>query len=256
MLYLKEKKNYFKNYIYDVVVCSNSSTTLGYSYAGDIIQGEAVVVLKDSASGNFSTIKSASSLYGTEDLTLDLKRYVMGAAYGEVGDGVKREAEAKAVMIAAKSFVLGRTGPGSSDVGKGFKPDYSDGKTIFYMRASTADQDFCDVYEGCKSGSRYAKELQKKPTGKSVFILDEPSTGLHIDDIKKLLVILNRIVDNGDTVIVIEHNLDIIKVADYIIDLGPEGGDKGGEIVVCGTPEEVVKCNGSYTGMYLKKYLK
>lgn len=72
----------------------------------------------------------------------------------------------------------------------------------------------------------------------------------------KLLVILNRIVDNGDTVIVIEHNLDIIKVADYIIDLGPEGGDKGGEIVVCGTPEEVVKCNGSYTGMYLKKYLK
>lgn len=158
---LKEKKNYFKNYIYDVVVCSNSSTTLGYSYAGDIIQGEAVVVLKDSASGNFSTIKSASSLYGTEDLTLDLKRYVMGVAYAEVGDGVKREAEAKAVMITAKSFVLGRTGPGSSDVGKGFKPDYSDGKTIFYMRASTADQDFCDVYEGCKSGSRYAKELQK-----------------------------------------------------------------------------------------------
>lgn len=99
---------------------------------------------------------------------------------------------------------------------------------------------------------KLAKELQKKPTGKSVFILDEPSTGLHIDDIKKLLVILNRIVDNGDTVIVIEHNLDIIKVADYIIDLGPEGGDKGGEIVVCGTPEEVVKCNGSYTGMYLK----
>ena len=108
--------------------------------------------------------------------------------------------------------------------------------------------------EACRV--KLAKELQKKPTGKSVFILDEPSTGLHIDDIKKLLVILNRIVDNGDTVIVIEHNLDIIKVADYIIDLGPEGGDKGGEIVVCGTPEEVVKCNGSYTGMYLKKYLK
>ena len=102
---------------------------------------------------------------------------------------------------------------------------------------------------------KLAKELQKKPTGKSVFILDEPSTGLHIHDIKKLLDILNRIVDNGDTVIVIEHNLDIIKVADYIIDLGPEGGDAGGEVIASGSPEEVSKCKNSYTGEYLKKYL-
>ena len=102
---------------------------------------------------------------------------------------------------------------------------------------------------------KLAKELQKKPTGKSVFILDEPTTGLHSDDIKKLLVILNRIVDNGDTVIVIEHNLDVIKVSDYIIDLGPEGGDGGGEIVTTGTPEEVSKCEKSYTGEYLKKVL-
>ena len=107
--------------------------------------------------------------------------------------------------------------------------------------------------EACRV--KLAKELQKRPTGKSVYILDEPSTGLHIDDIKKLLVILNRIVDNGDTVIVIEHNLDIIKVADYIIDLGPEGGDFGGKIVATGTPEEVSKNKDSYTGMYLKKYL-
>lgn len=102
---------------------------------------------------------------------------------------------------------------------------------------------------------KLAKELQKKPTGKSVFILDEPTTGLHSEDIKKLLVILNRIVDNGDTVLVIEHNLDVIKVADHIIDLGPEGGDGGGEIVVVGTPEEVAKCDNSYTGKYLKKVL-
>ena len=102
---------------------------------------------------------------------------------------------------------------------------------------------------------KLSKELQKKPTGKSVYILDEPTTGLHTDDIKKLLVILNRIVDNGDTVIVIEHNLDVIKVADYIIDLGPEGGDLGGEVVVTGTPEEVSKCDKSYTGQYLKKML-
>ncbi len=109
---------------------------------------------------------------------------------------------------------------------------------------------------GEASRVKLAKELQKKPTGKSVFILDEPSTGLHQDDIKKLLVILNRIVDNGDTVIVIEHNLDIIKQADYIIDLGPEGGDFGGTIVAKGTPEEIVKVKESYTGQYLKDYLK
>ena len=102
---------------------------------------------------------------------------------------------------------------------------------------------------------KLAKELQKKPTGKSLFILDEPTTGLHTDDIKKLLVILQRIVDNSDTVIVIEHNLDVIKVADYIIDLGPEGGDCGGKIIAKGTPEEVAKVESSYTGMFLKKYL-
>ena len=106
---------------------------------------------------------------------------------------------------------------------------------------------------GEASRVKLAKELQKKPTGKSVFILDEPTTGLHTHDIKKLLVILNRIVDNGDTVIVIEHNLDVIKVADHIIDLGPEGGDDGGSIVITGTPLEVSKCKESYTGKYLKK---
>ena len=102
---------------------------------------------------------------------------------------------------------------------------------------------------------KLAKELQKKPTGKSVFILDEPTTGLHSEDIKKLLTILNRIVDNGDTVIVIEHNLDVIKVADYIIDLGPEGGNLGGEIVATGTPEQVAQNPNSYTGIFLKKML-
>jgi len=102
---------------------------------------------------------------------------------------------------------------------------------------------------------KLAKELQKKPTGKSLFILDEPTTGLHSDDIKKLLIILQRIVDNGDTVIVIEHNLDVIKVADHIIDLGPEGGDGGGMIVATGTPEEICKVEESYTGQFLKKVL-
>ncbi len=102
---------------------------------------------------------------------------------------------------------------------------------------------------------KLAKELQKKPTGKSIFILDEPTTGLHSEDIKKLLSILNRIVDNGDTVVVIEHNLDVIKVADYIIDLGPDGGSLGGEVIATGTPEQVAKNPNSYTGIYLKKIL-
>ena len=102
---------------------------------------------------------------------------------------------------------------------------------------------------------KLAKELQKKATGKSVFILDEPTTGLHTDDIKKLLVILQRIVDNGDTVIVIEHNLDVIKVADHIIDFGPEGGNQGGTVIATGTPEQIAKDKNSYTGEFLKKYL-
>ncbi len=102
---------------------------------------------------------------------------------------------------------------------------------------------------------KLAYELQKRPTGKSIFILDEPTTGLHSDDVSRLIKILNRIVDHGDTVVIIEHNLDVIKVADHIIDLGPEGGDKGGTIVAQGTPEEVAKVKKSYTGQYLAKIL-
>jgi excinuclease ABC subunit A len=108
---------------------------------------------------------------------------------------------------------------------------------------------------GEASRVKLAKELQRKPTGKSLFILDEPTTGLHTDDVKKLLAIFNRIVDNGDTVIVIEHNLDVIKVADHIIDLGPEGGDLGGTIVAIGTPEQIAATPNSYTGEYLKPML-
>lgn len=103
---------------------------------------------------------------------------------------------------------------------------------------------------------KLASELQKKATGKTIFILDEPTTGLHVADVEKLLTVLQRIVDNGDSVIVIEHNLDVIKSADYIIDLGPEGGDEGGRVVVCGTPEKVSKCSKSYTGKYLKRLLE
>ena len=102
---------------------------------------------------------------------------------------------------------------------------------------------------------KLATELSKKSTGKTIYLLDEPTTGLHMYDIKKLIAILNRLVEAGNTVVVIEHNLDVIKSADYIIDLGPEGGSGGGKIVAQGTPEEVAKVEKSYTGKYLKKML-
>ncbi|MBU0987575.1 MAG: ATP-binding cassette domain-containing protein, partial [Proteobacteria bacterium] len=102
---------------------------------------------------------------------------------------------------------------------------------------------------------KLSRELSKKSTGRTVYLLDEPTTGLHTDDIQKLLNVLNRIVETGNTVIVIEHNLDVIKTADHIIDLGPEGGDNGGFIVGCGTPEEIADIETSYTGQFLKKVL-
>ena len=103
---------------------------------------------------------------------------------------------------------------------------------------------------------KLSKELSKRATGKTVYILDEPTTGLHFEDIRKLLEVLDQLVSYGNTVIVIEHNLDVIKTSDWIIDLGPEGGDKGGYIVAEGTPEDLVKIKNSYTGQYLKKMLK
>ena len=103
---------------------------------------------------------------------------------------------------------------------------------------------------------KLASELHRRSNGRSIYILDEPTTGLHTDDIARLLTVLQRLVDSGNTVLVIEHNLDVIKTADYIIDLGPEGGDKGGTIIAAGTPEKVVKCENSYTGRYLKPILE
>ena len=102
---------------------------------------------------------------------------------------------------------------------------------------------------------KLATELSRRSTGKTVYILDEPTTGLHFADVHKLTEILRRLAADGNTVIVIEHNLDVIKTADYIIDIGPEGGDKGGTVVACGTPEEVAENPNSYTGKYIKMML-
>ena len=103
---------------------------------------------------------------------------------------------------------------------------------------------------------KLATELSKRSTGKTIYILDEPTTGLHFADVHKLTEILHRLADGGNTVVVIEHNLDVIKTADYIIDIGPEGGDNGGTVIAQGTPEEVARMEQSYTGFYIKKMLE
>jgi excinuclease ABC subunit A len=103
--------------------------------------------------------------------------------------------------------------------------------------------------------TKLSRELSKRSTGNTVYILDEPTTGLHFDDINKLLKVLHRLVGEGNSVIVIEHNMDVIKSADYIIDLGPEGGQDGGRIIGAGTPEQISRIKNSYTGQFLKQYL-
>jgi excinuclease ABC subunit A len=103
---------------------------------------------------------------------------------------------------------------------------------------------------------KLSTELARRGTGKTIYILDEPTTGLHTADVQKLIDMLQRLCENGNTVLVIEHNLDVIKNADYIVDMGPEGGEHGGTVIACGTPEEVAKCESSYTGQFLKKILE
>jgi excinuclease ABC subunit A len=102
---------------------------------------------------------------------------------------------------------------------------------------------------------KLASELQRRSTGRTIYVLDEPTTGLHFEDIRKLLGVLSRLVESGNTVIVIEHNLDVIKTADWVIDLGPDGGSGGGTVVVTGTPEQVACCEASYTGQFLQRLL-
>jgi len=145
------------------------------------------------------------------------------------------------------------------------------GKNIYEVLEMTVDEalpffeNLPKIYNRLKTleevGLGYVKlgqpstELSKRSTGKTIYILDEPTTGLHSADVHKLIEVLQRLVEGGNTVVVIEHNLDVIKTADYIIDLGPEGGDGGGAVVCTGTPEQVAACEGSYTGQYLKKML-
>ena len=102
---------------------------------------------------------------------------------------------------------------------------------------------------------KLARELARRATGRTLYVLDEPTTGLHFDDVRRLLDVLGRLVDVGNTVLLIEHNLDVIKSADHVIDLGPEGGERGGSVLAAGTPEEVAKLEGSYTGMFLRRML-
>jgi excinuclease ABC subunit A len=121
-----------------------------------------------------------------------------------------------------------------------------------YMRLG---QNATTVSGGEAQRIKLATELSRASTGRTLYLLDEPTTGLHFADVKRLIHVLNKLVDKGNTIVVIEHNLDMVKTADWLIDLGPEGGDKGGEVVAIGTPEDIVKVKASYTGQYLKKVL-
>jgi excinuclease ABC subunit A len=115
----------------------------------------------------------------------------------------------------------------------------------------------CTTLSGGESQRiKLASELSKRDTGRTLYILDEPTTGLHFEDIRQLLDVINRLVDRGNTAIVIEHNLDVVKVADWIIDMGPEGGNGGGQVVAEGTPADIVACEHSYTGQYLRDLIK
>ena len=139
------------------------------------------------------------------------------------------------------SSVLTRRRPGRFDVGLG------------YVRLG---QPATTLSGGEAQRVKLASELQKRSTGRTLYVLDEPTTGLHFEDIRKLLGVLGRLVDNGNTVLVIEHNLDVIKTADWLVDMGPEGGSRGGTVIAEGTPEQIAACPESYTGEHLRPLLE
>ncbi|MEG2454198.1 MAG: hypothetical protein RSB20_04965, partial [Clostridia bacterium] len=153
--------------------------------------------------------------------------------------------------------VLDMTVEEACDFFKNISSIYNKIKTMFDVGLSyiKLGQSSTTLSGGEAQRVKLSTELAKRSTGKTLYILDEPTTGLHPHDVKKLVTILQRLVEGGNTVVVIEHNLDVIKVADNIIDLGPNGGDRGGELVSSGTPEQIAKCEKSYTGQYLKKIL-
>jgi excinuclease ABC subunit A len=156
------------------------------------------------------------------------------------------------------SDVLNMTVEESLDYFKNVQKIYTKVKTLYdvglgYIRLG---QPSTELSGGEAQRIKLATELSRRGTGKTVYILDEPTTGLHFADVHKLVEILRKLSDSGNTVIVIEHNLDVIKTADYIIDIGPEGGDGGGTVIAKGTPEEIAECSNSYTGEYVKRFLE
>ena len=150
-------------------------------------------------------------------------------------------------------------------VPRGFFAHGADGETARHMLEAMRDiglgylslgQPSPTLSGGEAQRVKLSKELSRRATGRTLYVLDEPSVGLHAADVHKLIEVLQRLVDAGNSVLIIEHNLDIIKVADWLIDLGPEGGDRGGELIAEGTPEQLTQAKGSYTGQFLKEHLK
>ena len=178
----------------------------------------------------------------------------------EVCGGKRYNRETLEVQYKGKNIsdVLNMTVEESLDYFKNIQKIYTKVKTLYdvglgYIRLG---QPSTELSGGEAQRIKLATELSRRGTGKTVYILDEPTTGLHFADVHKLVEILRKLSDSGNTVIVIEHNLDVIKTADYIIDIGPEGGDGGGTVIAKGTPEEIAECENSYTGEYVKKFLE
>ena len=178
----------------------------------------------------------------------------------EVCGGKRYNRETLEVQYKGKNIsdVLNMTVEESLDYFKNIQKIYTKVKTLYdvglgYIRLG---QPSTELSGGEAQRIKLATELSRRGTGKTVYILDEPTTGLHFADVHKLVEILRKLSDSGNTVIVIEHNLDVIKTADYIIDIGPEGGDGGGTVIAKGTPEEIAECSNSYTGEYVKRFLE
>jgi excinuclease ABC subunit A len=177
----------------------------------------------------------------------------------DVCQGKRYNRETMEIMFRGKSIadVLDMTVEEGLDFFKAVPPIRDKMKTLFQVGLGYIHigQQATTLSGGEAQRVKLAKELSRRATGKTLYILDEPTTGLHFEDVKKLIEVLQTLVDQGNTVIVIEHNLEVVKMADWIIDLGPEGGDKGGHIVAAGTPEDVCDVAESYTGQHLAPHL-
>ena len=243
---------------------SNPATYTGvFDMIRDLFAGTPDAKAKGYKKGRFSfNVKGGRCEACTGDGIIKIEMHFLPDVYVpcEVCEGKRYNRETLEVKYKGKNIydVLDMTVEGALEFFKNVPSIERKIQTLYDVGLSYVKlgQPSTELSGGEAQRIKLATELSKRSTGKTIYILDEPTTGLHFADVHKLIEILRRLSDGGNTVVVIEHNLDVIKTADYIIDMGPEGGDGGGTVIAKGTPEEVAKVKGSYTGQYVKKYLK